>query len=79
MQPINNLIINRVIVLSHPVQNLQQYYFNKYVIICNTANEFKTEIDKILNNYEEFYNNFFKDFSYENYIEYIKQNLIKFF
>lgn len=72
---INNLIINKVIVLSHPVQNLQQYYFNKYVIICNTANEFKTEIDKILNNYEEYYNNFFKDFSYENYVEYIKQNL----
>jgi len=73
---VNNLIINKVIVLSHPVNDIELYYFNKYVIICNNADEFKTQIDKILNNYEEFYNNFFKDFSYDNYIEYIKQNLI---
>jgi hypothetical protein len=72
---LNNLVINKVIVISHSTINSKLYYFNKYIIFCDTIDEIKAKIDEILNNYDEFYDNFFKNFSYDNYIEYIKQNL----
>jgi hypothetical protein len=72
-----NLISRKVIILSQDSINKNLLFLKNYIIICNTHNDFSMTANEILNKYEYYYNKIYENFNYDNYIEYIKENINK--
>jgi len=72
---INNLIMNKVIIISQPTINNELLYFKDYIIICNDNNEIISKVKEILKNYDYFYDKIYGNFCYNKYVKYIEKNI----
>lgn len=72
---ITNLIMRKVIVISQTSIFSDDLYFNKYIIMCDTTNDFSIKISEILNNYEKFFDEIYNDFDYNDYHKYVKNSM----
>lgn len=72
-----NLIMRKVIILSYKSIYTDILFLKKYIIICETPEEFSIKINDILSDYNNFYNTIYGNFNYYEYTEYIKNNVDK--
>jgi hypothetical protein len=74
-----NLLSKNVIVISYNTINTPLLYFSKNILIANTIEELKKIILEVYNNYNFYYDFYFKKFDKNDYKKYIKNNLEYFF
>jgi hypothetical protein len=72
---IANLIMNKVIVISEKSVFEELLFLKKYIIICNDLNNLNKFISDILTNYNDIYNKIYYNFDYNEYKNYIKENV----
>jgi hypothetical protein len=72
-----NLIMRKVIVISQKSIFSDILFLNKYIIICENKSDFEKKINEILIDYDNYFNDFFSDFNYQLYFNYVKNNLEK--
>jgi hypothetical protein len=72
-----NLIFKKVIIISQKSIYSDILFLKKYIIICNNPLNIENYVNEILNNYEFYFNKIYNNFSENEYIYYIKNNLDK--
>lgn len=58
---VNRCVFNKMIVISEPGYNDDLLYLKKYIIMCE-YDKIPEKAEEVLNNYEKYYNELFKDF-----------------
>ena len=58
---VNRCVFNKMIVISEPGYNDDLLYLKKYIIFCD-YDKIPEKVEEVLNNYEKYYNELFKDF-----------------
>lgn len=76
---VNRCVFNKMIVISEKGYNEDLLYLKKYIIWCD-YDKIPDKVEDVLNNYEKYYNELFKDFNLdeiEKHYDTIAENTIK--